>query len=149
MKAPTPWTIICSGLDAVTLESFWRSEPEAEFLGLANGALPRSIRDWFNLAKSSRLKNTSPRTSTTSGMSLPDNSWGIPFTVITFRVTSSPTLPSPRVAAETSLPFSYLRLMARPSIFNSQRNGPPPVFSSQLSRSSIEKTLSRLIIFSK
>ena len=32
----------------------------------------------------------------------------------------SPTLPSPRVAATTSLPAVYLRESERPSIFNSQ-----------------------------
>ena len=34
-------------------------------------------------------------------------------------VTSSPWMPSPRVAPRASTPFSYVRLMARPSIFGS------------------------------
>ena len=57
-----------SGRLAVTLGSFCRSEPAAELRGLANGALPASTRPALSSSKSSTRKNTSPRTSTNSGV---------------------------------------------------------------------------------
>ena len=38
-RAPMPWTTMCSGRLAVTLGSFWRSEPAAALRGLAKGLL--------------------------------------------------------------------------------------------------------------
>ena len=52
----------------------------------------------------------------------PASTCGTPSIVRTFRVTSSPVRPSPRVAARTSRPRSYSRLIASPSILSSQRN---------------------------
>ena len=52
---------------------------------------------------------TSPRTSNTSGTAVPLGAVSVRGTteiVFTFSVTSSPTLPSPRVAAWTSTPRS-------------------------------------------
>jgi hypothetical protein len=50
--------------------------------------------------------NTSPRTSIRSGTSLPESRSGMLRIVRTFAVTSSPTTPSPRVAARVKRPFS-------------------------------------------
>jgi len=41
--------------------------------------------------------------------------------VRTLAVTSSPVVPSPRVAARWSRPLAYVRLIARPSIFSSEQ----------------------------
>ena len=120
-QAPTPCTSICKGLLAVTVESFCLSEPLAEFLGFAKGALPSATKPSFSFAKSATPKKISPLISTTLGWSLPLSCCGICLMVFTLLVTSSPTTPSPRVAAETRLPFSYLKLIAKPSIFSSHR----------------------------
>ena len=66
---PIPWQSIVSGRDAVTRGSFCRSDPAAEFRGLANGALPAATSEAFSSAKPSSGKKTSPRISTSSGMS--------------------------------------------------------------------------------
>jgi hypothetical protein len=50
-------------------------------------------------AKSFFGRKTSPRTSSHAGA--PSSFFGRPFKVATFGVTSSPTAPSPRVAART------------------------------------------------
>ena len=67
---------------------------------------------------------------------------------LTFSVMFSPTLPSPRVAATTSLPAVYLRESERPSIFNSQMySGFGMILrtrSSKSSSSSREKASARL-----
>ena len=65
--------------------------------------------------------NTSPRTSSTAGAS-PRRRSGIAFTVRRLAVTSSPVLPSPRVAPRTNAPCSKRRLMASPSSFGSTEN---------------------------
>ena len=106
---PMPWQSMASGRDAVTRGSFCRSEPAAEFRGLANGALPAATSCAFSSSKPANGKNTSPRISTSSGMSWPPSSrsrCGTPRMVRTLSVTSSPTRPSPRVAARTSRPLS-------------------------------------------
>ncbi len=95
--------------------------------------------------------NTSPRTSTSGGWPEPLRRCGMPVTRRALIVTSSPTRPSPRVAAEVSTPSSYRRLMASPSIFNSvsQRTGRPAdacALRHQSRSSSSLKTLSRLSI---
>jgi len=90
---------------AVTRGSFWRSEPAAELRGLANGDLPASTRPALSRSNSAGRMKTSPRTSTTSGTS-PVSRAGIDVMVRTFAVTSSPTVPSPRVAADASRPRS-------------------------------------------
>ena len=138
-----------SGLPAVAAGSFWRSEPDAELRGFAKTALPACTKPSFSLAKSSRLKNTSPRISTCSGQSLPESCCGTDLMVRTFAVTSSPVIPSPRVAADTKRPCSYLRLIANPSILGSQRKGPGPTLSAQARSSESSKALSRLSIGSR
>jgi hypothetical protein len=76
---------------------------------------------------------------------------GISRIVRTFGVTSSPVRPSPRVAPRISRPFSYVRLIARPSTLSSQMNctGPPAsrsVRSAQAASSASSNTLSSDII---
>ncbi len=105
-RAPMPCTSMFNGRVAVTEGSFWRSDPAAALRGFANGALPCSTRDAFRSAKASTGKKTSPRTSTSSGTSSPDRRCGMDEIVRTLWVMSSPTRPSPRVAARTSVPFS-------------------------------------------
>ncbi|MGX1250028.1 hypothetical protein RKD48_002539 [Streptomyces ambofaciens] len=38
-----PWTTMCSGREAVTRGSFWRSEPAAALRALAKGLSPASF----------------------------------------------------------------------------------------------------------
>ena len=99
---------------------------------------------------------TSPLTSRTCGILLPLGAvscFGITEMVLMFSVTSSPTFPSPRVAACTSTPSSYRMLMARPSIFSSQirrmgcaLSNPFAALSPQACNSWISIALSRLVI---
>ena len=104
--APIPCTTRSNGLDAVTLGSFWRREPAAAFLGLAKRGLPASSSASFNSSKALSGKNTSPRTSSRSGIIPPDNCIGTVSMVFIFKVTSSPVVPLPRVSALVNLPFS-------------------------------------------
>jgi len=55
--------------------------------------------------------------SQTAGMFLPLSRCGTSFSVLILAVTSSPSLPSPRVAAVTSLTFSYRSDIDSPAIF--------------------------------
>ena len=74
--------------------------------------------------KSSRRKYTSPRTSISAGTGnsgVPVSSSGTSASVRMLSVMSSPVRPSPRVSPRVSLPFSYSRLTASPSIFSSHR----------------------------
>src|SRR5665647_2023469 len=82
-RAPIPWQSIRSGRDAVTRGSFWRSEPAAELRGLANGALPAATCASLSARKPCTGRNTSPRTSMTSGWSSPSRVCGIPSMVRT------------------------------------------------------------------
>ncbi len=116
-----PWLTNPRFRDAVTRGSFCRNDPAAAFRGLANGALPSATRAAFSAANSSTAKKTSPRTSSTSGRSAPVSRSGITLIVLTFAVTSSPTRPSPRVAARISRPCSYTRSRASPSTLSSHR----------------------------
>jgi hypothetical protein len=90
----------------VIFGSFWRSEPAAAFLGLANLGLPASSSESFKSSNACSGKKTSPRTSRVAGKSLPDNSVGTDLIVLIFKVTSSPVVPLPRVNALVNLPFS-------------------------------------------
>ena len=99
--APIPCSTKPSFRLAVTFGSFCRRDPAAAFRGLANGALPSATRCSFSAAKSSTAKKTSPLTSNSAGTSSPARRSGITAMVRTFAVTSSPTRPSPRVAAVT------------------------------------------------
>ncbi len=98
-----PWTSIRSGRDPVTAGFFCRSDPAAALRGFANGALPASTNAALSSSKPATGKNTSPRTSSTAGGS-PASRCGTPSMVATLGVTSSPTRPSPRVAATLSRP---------------------------------------------
>ena len=66
-RLPMPWQTMPSARDAVTRGSFWRSDPAAELRGLANIGLPASASDSLSLLKASTGRNTSPRTSSSSG----------------------------------------------------------------------------------
>ena len=100
---------MCSGRDAVTAGSFWRSEPAAELRGFMKVGRPAAARSSFTRAKPSSGRYTSPRTSTTAGACSPSASRsrsGIDCTVRRLAVTSSPISPLPRVAPRASTPFS-------------------------------------------
>lgn len=105
-RAPMPWTTMCSGRVAVTLGSFWRSEPAAALRGLAKGLSSASTSRAFSSSKASIGKKTSPRTSTSAGIRSPFSRCGISAIVRTLGVMSSPVRPSPRVAARVSSPCS-------------------------------------------
>ena len=86
--------------------SFCLKEPAAAFLGLANLGLPASSNESFNSSNDWSGKNTSPRTSSVAGRFFPESSVGTDLMVLTFRVTSSPVVPFPRVSALVNLPSS-------------------------------------------
>jgi hypothetical protein len=88
----------------VTFGSFCRSDPAAELRGLANGGLPASVSRTFSSSNAVTGRNTSPRTSSTSGQPVPDSRDGARAMVLMFGVMSSPVIPSPRVAAPASRP---------------------------------------------
>ena len=152
VRAPTPCTTILKGRDAVTRGSFCRREPAAALRGLAKRDLPASSSESLSSAKAAKGKKTSPRTSINAGTFLPFNVCGNPLIVFTFSVTSSPVTPLPRVNALTSSPFSYFKLIARPSTLSSHKYvGAFASFSTRSNQpvsSSASKTLSKLIIFS-
>ncbi len=62
-----PWMIASRAREAVTRGSFCRSDPAAEFRGLANAGLPASSSDSFSFPNASTGMNTSPLTSSTAG----------------------------------------------------------------------------------
>ncbi len=136
--APNECTHSRSGRDDVTLGSFWRSEPAAAFRGFANGRCPAEVNSSFKLPNALTGKYISPRTSMTSGGSFASSFGGTPRTVRTFAVMSSPVKPSPRVAAFTSTPRSYVSAQATPSIFSSQANraASPTRFSTRAAHAS-------------
>ena len=110
-----------SGFFAVSRGSFWRSAPAAELRGLANTSSPAATRSSFMRSKPAKVMKTSPRTSIVAGQSLPARWRGTSGMVRMFAVTSSPTLPLPRVAPTASTPSRYVSETAAPSIFNSQQ----------------------------
>ena len=152
VRAPIPCTTTSSGRLAVTRGSFWRNEPAAPFRGLANNGFPASSSASFISLNCAMGKKTSPRTSISSGIFLPLKLCGKDLMVLTFKVTSSPVVPLPRVNARVNRPFSNLRLIARPSTLSSHKYcGFGISFSTrsnQALNSARSKTLSRLIIFS-
>ena len=99
-----PWMIASRAREAVTRGSFCRSDPAAEFRGLANAGLPASSSDSFSFPNASTGMNTSPLTSSTAGWPEPVSRVGMEEMVRMFGVTSSPVRPSPLVAALTSAP---------------------------------------------
>ena len=84
----------------------WRNEPAEELRGLAKSRPPASAWRLLSASNAASGMYTSPRTSITSGTFFPLSFFGRSFSVRTFSVTSSPTRPSPRVAAWTYTPFS-------------------------------------------
>ena len=66
-RAPMPWQTMPRSRVAVTRGSFCRSEPAAALRGLANTGLPASVIDTLSRSNASVGRNTSPRTSTSSG----------------------------------------------------------------------------------
>ena len=83
----------------MTWASFWRRLPAAALRGLTNGRVPSASACSLSRAKLVTGMYTSPRTSSTSGTAAPARRFGTTAIVATFAVTSSPTRPSPRVAA--------------------------------------------------
>ncbi len=120
--APKECTHIRSGRDAVTFGSFWRSEPAAALRGFAKARWSAAVSCSFRASNARTGRYISPRTSITSGGSSISSLAGTPRTVRTFAVMSSPMRPSPRVAAWTSRPRSYVSAHATPSIFSSHAN---------------------------
>ncbi len=113
---------VCRSRAAVTPASIWRTLPAAVLRGLTNRGLPAASISRFSFSNPAIGKYTSPRTSNISGR--PGAGLTLSGTlrmVLMFAVTSSPTAPSPRVAARVRRPFVYWRLMASPSIFSSQQ----------------------------
>ncbi len=119
---------MASGRLAVTAGSNCRTAPAAAFLVLANSRFafcPERCKirlfssiSVFSRSKPSRDMYISPRTSNVFGEFFA-RYLGTEVIVRTFSVTSSPCVPSPRVLARASSPFSYISDMARPSIFGS------------------------------
>src|SRR6478609_9179398 len=89
-RAPMPWTTMCSGRVAVTFGSFCRSDPAAALRGLAKGLSPASTSRALSPSKASIGKKTSPRISTSAGMSSPLRRRGISAIVRTLGVVSAP-----------------------------------------------------------
>ncbi len=82
--------------------------PAAALRGLAKSFSPLASAWAFKAAKSAFIMYTSPRSSNRAGVRAGGNAstGGSSLMVFTFAVTSSPTVPSPRVEAWTSTPRS-------------------------------------------
>ena len=115
-------------------ESSCLKEPAAALRGFANNDFPLFSLSLLSSSKSFLNIITSPRTSITSGISLPKSFRGTFLIVFTFRVTSSPLSPFPLVDPCTSIPFSYLIDTASPSIFSSVTYSTVFVFASLFTR---------------
>ena len=118
--APNEWTHSRRGREAVTFGSFWRSEPAAALRGFANALPPASSSCSFS-SSNALDREVHLAADLDHGGRVVDASSvrGTPCTVRTLTVMSSPTRPSPRVAAFTSRPRSYVSAHATPSIFSS------------------------------
>ena len=88
---------------AVTCGSFWRSEPAPLLRGFAYSGSPASSRSVLIRANSAFGMKTSPRTSIDA---VADSRSGTALIVRRLAVTSSPVVPSPRVAPWTKRPRS-------------------------------------------
>ena len=106
------------------------SDPDAAFRGLANGCSSSLMRSSFRRSNAAHGMYISPLISNSSGhgVCLPSVGMkpagvfrycGMLLMCFTLRVTSSPTVPSPRVKALKSLPFLYVRQIAVPSNLSS------------------------------
>ena len=100
-----PQKKISSGRDAASFGSSWRRLPAAAFLGLTNVFSPFSAAMRFISLNPGMDMKTSPRASSSPGGAFPASRSGTLLMVRMLWVTSSPTLPSPRVAATSSNPF--------------------------------------------
>ena len=120
--APNECTHRRSGREAVTFGSFCRSDPAAALRGLAKGFCSAASSPSLSCSKARTGRYISPRISTIAGGSSSVRRFGTPTTVRTLAVMSSPVRPSPRVAARTSTPRSYVSAQATPSIFSSHAN---------------------------
>ncbi len=94
------------GRDAASFGSSWRRLPAAAFLGFTNVFSPFSAAIRFISRKPGIDMKTSPRTSSSSGGDFPASRSGTLWIVRMLCVTSSPTVPSPRVAATSSEPVA-------------------------------------------
>ncbi len=105
-------------------------EPAAALRGFANGGSPAAARSSFSFANPARERYTSPSAMRSTGRGSASGTEAI---VRMLCVTSSPVTPSPRVAAVTSVPFSYVRTIFNPSIFGSRSydTGSPASFSTR------------------
>ncbi len=113
----TSWySQVVSWRPAVTAGSFWRSDPAPLLRGFAYSGRPSSSRSALIRANSALGMNTSPRASSVAGSGRRS---GIAVIVRRFGVTSSPVVPSPRVAPIANRPRSYWSEIARPSILSS------------------------------
>ena len=113
--APTPCTsmrsrrrrsCISASRSGFLPSSFCRSDPLAALRGLANTRSPLAACAAFSSSNDATGKKISPRTSTVSGCGPPASRSGTEPIARTLTVTSSPVMPSPRVAAEASTPRS-------------------------------------------
>ena len=87
-------------------EFFCRSEPAAALRGFGASFWPVPASRSFSARKPEIGRYTSPRTSSSGGASSPSMRSGTDLIVRRFTVTSSPWMPSPRVAPRVSRPFS-------------------------------------------
>ena len=87
----------------MTCGSFWRRLPAPLLRGFAYSARPSSSRSALIRANSALGMNTSPRASIVAGS---ESRPGIALIVRRLGVTSSPVVPSPRVAPSVNRPFS-------------------------------------------
>ena len=79
--------------------------PAAAFLGLAKGVNPAFILSSFNLLNTALGISISPLITNSEGSNFTSYFPGNALDGFTFKVTSSPLLPSPRVTALKSEPF--------------------------------------------
>ena len=101
---PMPYAHIDSGRSAVIAESIWRSDPAAALRGLAKvDRRPRRARS-FTVEAGNRQVHLSANLDHAGAAPLASR-WGMASIVRRFWVTSSPTVPSPRVAPRTKHPW--------------------------------------------
>ena len=86
---------------------------------MTKGASSSLSRRRFSRSKPDRGMKTSPLTSTSETPRLPGSLLGMEGIVLMLAVTSSPRVPSPRVAATSSRPSTYLSDMLMPSSLGS------------------------------
>ena len=119
---PMLYALSINGRWLVVFGSNWRKEPAAALRGLAKVFSPCSKARSFKRSNPSCGINTSPRTSKRAGGLSVSSCKGMLRMVRMFCVMSSPVVPSPRVAAWVSTPFTYKILTANPSNLGSQQN---------------------------